>query len=267
MTTIFDRALPLESYTVHIVPEDPVALHDGKERHPEIDYVVCLDDNTGAPLCRGIKKKPCERQLPQLSAYASKVSTCRLYSQRVLVSLFITPTEFAVGFSALMDTKGHALPTTYFVPWRDTKRPLVVHSDAILLLSFLHALKVKRRLVEEPEPILLLQVANKLYQTPYSPPAPTSVAGQTLNDVVRELRRKDKEIAEVKNEVQRLQEAVQDFSEVREQVDVLTKIVSPPRPPSRGRGCRRKISIPSGDMLGGDPPFSLPKRHSQSLSV
>ena len=55
LSAIFERALPLpsqgtaEGYTVRILPEDPVEFHDGRGRRPEIDYLVCLDDDAGAP--------------------------------------------------------------------------------------------------------------------------------------------------------------------------------------------------------------------------
>ena len=254
LNAIFERAIPLlsegttESYTVRILPEAPIELHNGRGRCPEIDYLVCLDNDAGAPICLLLvevkKKMITERQLPQLATYTSTDSTCPLYSRRVLVSIFITPTDFALGFSALMDGTGRALPTTYFtpmMPWRDANQPLDVQSDAVLLLSILHATELERHVVDEPLPTLLL-VRDKLYSTAYSPPAPRPVAGQTLNDVVRELRRKDEEIAEmkkveklaeVKEEVQRLEKAVNELSGVRAQVKELTptEMVSPTRPP------------------------------------
>ena len=117
-----------------------------------------------------------------------------------------------------MDSNGWALPIAYFwlqLPWREADRLLAIRPNAIVLLSILHSLQLRRWVLTEPQPTVSC-VAGKLYACPLNPPSPKSITSDTLAKMVRDLIAKDKELESKDCALEQLlQEKEQEIGEVK----------------------------------------------------
>ena len=115
----------------------------------------------------------------------------------MLLSILIDAEVYYLGFSVAMDENKRSLPLLYVtrpIIWRRKHDyPLAIERTGIMLLSVLHLLNLKRRVVHEVT-TMTKRVADTLYSIPYELSYPTQVVDPSLTELVAQLAKKYEEL-------------------------------------------------------------------------
>ena len=196
-------------------------LHEGRGRRPKVDYIISIDNSEGVTirlLLVEVKHQRSENQLPQLAAYASKVSTCNIYSIKVLYgAVFLLNWFFLDHGRAVSFTTNSILHSSNNLARYKTTPRYRIRSDFVIERS---ALVELRQALEGPSiDTQMKEVTDVLYTTPYCPPVPKMVSSQTLANVVQELDKekmhdKNKELEQkMHNKDKEMEQNIQDKDE------------------------------------------------------